>query len=298
MRVMRFATPGRLLAGSAMLIALVAAVTTLRLLMHEPAGHYPKDRVVYWQLGVENTSSKPLRDIEIHSFAPVRLSWQQKRLSLEANVPLIEADETPGKGAVRANVALIPPFGRRDIRFQATMAMADDHRNAHMQNPNASSYRQASAAEQNAGIAELARQLERATAMETTRSIYDWLVSEIRYSGYDPVERGAIAAFEQREGDCSEFASLGVALAGALGMQARKVNGFVVHEDGRLGPFDFHAWAEIRVDDRWVILDAQERQFDPGPSAYLATSFGSEYRDGQSIKFAANSDAVRIYMEQ
>ncbi|NBD95241.1 MAG: hypothetical protein GVY11_02040 [Gammaproteobacteria bacterium] len=296
MRVMRLANPGALLAGSALLIALAAVIVTARLLMHEPGGHYPKERVVYWQLGVENTTNKPIGDLEVRSFAPIPLSWQQKLLSLEANVPLLEAEGGREDGFVRANVALIPPFGRRDIRFRAVMAMAEDHRNAGGLNPDDVSSIQSPAGEQSAGIAELARRLEGSTTMETARSIHDWLVSEVEYTGYDPVDRGAVAAFEKRAGDCSEYASLAVALAQALGVQARKVNGFVVHEDGRLGPFDFHAWAEIRVDDRWVILDAQERRFDPGPSAYLATGYGAERGDGRGIKFAANTDAVRIRM--
>lgn len=295
--MMRLVSPGGRLAGAALLVAVVGVVLTVRFWMHEPAGHYPRDRVVYWQLSVENTTNESLEDVQIRSFAPMPLSWQQRLLSMEANVPLVEDDDSRSEGVVRANVGLIPPFGRRDIRFQARMAMADDHRNAGIPNVHESSSRQSPEGKQDTGIAGLARQLERATAMETTRSIYDWLVSEIEYTGYDPIDRGAAAAFEERAGDCSEYASLAVALAEALAMQARKVNGFVVHEDGRLGPFDFHAWAEVRVDDRWVILDAQERQFDPVPSAYLATGYGSERRNGRGVKFAVNSDAVRVHME-
>src|SRR5699024_2481001 len=97
-------------------------------------------------------------------------------------------------------------------------------------------------------------------------------------------------------GDCSEYAALAVALAEELDIEARKVNGFVAQEDRRLGPFDFHAWAEVRVGDRWVILDAQEQRFDPVPSAYLATNYGPDRRDAGGIKFAAYSDAVRIHM--
>lgn len=296
MRLISKVTRGRRLVGTVLLIAVATAIAAWLLMMRNPTGHYPQERVVYWHLGVENTTNEPLRDIQVRSFAPMRRSWQQSLVSLEANVPLLETDGHRRDGEVRANVPLIPPFGRREVRFRARVAMAGDHRNARLRGTHLPSSDQSPAALRSAGIAALARRLERKTAMETTRSIYDWLVSEIEYTGYDPIDRGAETAFEKRAGDCSEYAALAVALAGELAIEARKVNGFVAREDGRLGPFDFHAWAEVRVGDRWVILDAQEKQFDPVPSAYLATGYGLERSDAGGIKFAANSDAVRIHM--
>lgn len=296
MRVIHTSTRSRVLFVAALLFAAVAAVITVRLIMQEPTAHYPQERLVYWHLAVENTTNEPLRDVQIRSFAPLRLSWQQRLESLEANVPLLESDGGRRAGDVRANVQLIPPFGRREIRFRARVAMADDHGNARLRDADVSSSDRTRGAAPSVEIATLARQLERRTTMETTRSIYEWLVSEIEYTGYDPIDRGAAAAFEKRAGDCSEYAALAVALAQALALPARKVNGFVVHEDGRLGPFDFHAWAEVRVGDRWVILDGQEKRFDPIPSAYLATGYGLEGRGSEGIKFAANSDAVQVHM--
>lgn len=297
MPVMPKAMADRRLLVAALLLVVAAAAITAWLLIKAPGGHYPHERVVYWQLSVENTTAAPLRAVEVRSFAPLRRSWQQRLVALEASVPLVGREDDRPDGEIRARVPVIPPYGRKDLRFRARVAMAADHRNGREADGRVPRPVQSGDASGADAIARHARRLERATPMATTRSIYDWLVSEIEYTGYDPIDRGAAAALEKRAGDCSEYASLAVALAQALKIEARKVNGFVVREDRRLGPFDFHAWAEVRVDGRWVIVDAQERRFDPAPSSYLATGYGPEGRDKGQIKFAAASEAVRIQMQ-
>lgn len=58
------------------------------------------------------------------------------------------------------------------------------------------------------------------------------------------------------QGDCTEHTSLFLAAARATGLDARPVAGLLYLSEGVVGPGLYpHAWAEVRVGDRWVAVD-------------------------------------------
>lgn len=63
---------------------------------------------------------------------------------------------------------------------------------------------------------------------------------------------------ERREGDCTEHAVLMAALARAVGVPARVIQGLVlvIGEEG-VGAFG-HAWAEVRTGEGWRLVDATD----------------------------------------
>jgi transglutaminase-like putative cysteine protease len=58
----------------------------------------------------------------------------------------------------------------------------------------------------------------------------------------------------RRAGDCTEHTLLFVALARAAGVPARELSGLVYLGD-EVGRFGWHAWAEVAIDGRWVMVD-------------------------------------------
>ncbi|WP_431112936.1 transglutaminase-like domain-containing protein [Variovorax paradoxus] len=107
-------------------------------------------------------------------------------------------------------------------------------------------------------IAAHALALRAATDQATVRNIYEFVVSHLVYAGYVPEDLGALYALKQRRGDCSEYASLVVALCRALGIPARRVGGYVTDRSFAPKPMDFHDWAEVAMDGRWRVVDAQK----------------------------------------
>jgi hypothetical protein len=115
-------------------------------------------------------------------------------------------------------------------------------------------------------------------------------VKKIEAFVYEYIERrslsvGYASAAEvaaSREGDCSEFAVLTVAMCRAVGIPARVVFGLVYTEDfaGRANVFVGHAWAEAYVGDKWIGLDATKRAGGFGPG-HLALATGN----GEPIDF-------------
>lgn len=92
------------------------------------------------------------------------------------------------------------------------------------------------------------------TACEILRAIYDWVGDNICYSKQD-LERGAAWAFTHREGDCSEFSYLTIALARAAGIPTRIVWGYTgpsTEEDVNKS----HVWVEAFLPGvGWAPLD-------------------------------------------
>jgi hypothetical protein len=125
-------------------------------------------------------------------------------------------------------------------------------------------------------IAAQALALKAATEKETVRNIYDFVTSHLVYAGYVPEDLGALYALKQRRGDCSEYACLVVALCRASGIAARMVEGYVTDRSFAPKPMDFHDWAEVAMDGRWRVVDAQKGTFVEREVQYIPFRY---YRD-------------------
>jgi hypothetical protein len=260
-------------------------------------GEYPVSRRVHWEYSVRNSTNLSLHNVEIFSFLPLPKTWQQSLDGVVGNHPVEMRQAKSGRAIGRIDVATIPPYGQRMLRLTAELSMA-----AGFDNPESSPSEDYLSSEpmiesDHEDIRQLAQTLLRDDTLETAEAIYDWLVTEIAYSGFDPVDRGALYALIHGRGDCSEYGALAVALARAIGLPARLVSGYVMPDDGRLEVHAFHSWAEIRVDNRWLIIDAQDRIFDPRPTHYLATHYGIQSSPSNPwTRFYSPETAVVIEM--
>ena len=81
--------------------------------------------------------------------------------------------------------------------------------------------------------------------------IYGWVVKNISYEVQDQ-EFGAKYAFYNRTGDCTEFATLFVAMCRSQGIPSRLVHGYLYDSDSSVG----HMWAEFYLPPYgWVPAD-------------------------------------------
>ena len=109
--------------------------------------------------------------------------------------------------------------------------------------------------------------------IEKAEKICNWVSNYLTYNDNMPLQEiGALAAYNQQEGDCSEFSSLMVTLLRIQGIPARKVTGFLISNDPSTRPkvgnsWTFnanqldtnmlgHAWVEYYVSDvGWIVCD-------------------------------------------
>ncbi len=77
------------------------------------------------------------------------------------------------------------------------------------------------------------------------------------------------------KGDCTEHTRLFVALCRAAGIRAREVKGLVYASYGQGGPgLYWHAWAEVKVGDRWMAVDPTFGQ-DVADATHVALGRGT-----------------------
>ena len=101
--------------------------------------------------------------------------------------------------------------------------------------------------------------------------VYEWVRRRIRYAGFVAEDLGALSAFRTGQGDCSEYAYLVAALSRAANVPARVMGGFVVPSNAVLKANEYHNWAEVYVDGRWQLVDAQKGALrEPLPN-YVST---------------------------
>jgi len=102
-------------------------------------------------------------------------------------------------------------------------------------------------------IKDIAQRLTGADKRDTVRACYDYVLSNLEYSGYNPDNTGALKALELEGGDCTEYSDLFVALCRASGIPARVVEGYTCEKGDRsIG----HNWAEVYFEDvGWVPFD-------------------------------------------
>lgn len=81
-----------------------------------------------------------------------------------------------------------------------------------------------------------------------SRYVYERVEDE-----YVPAYSNALEALESRRGDCTEHATLFVALARALGIPARVAVGIAYWPPGN--GFGWHAWAEVYQGKNWIAVD-------------------------------------------
>ena len=111
------------------------------------------------------------------------------------------------------------------------------------------------------------------SVVEKAEKIYNWVSSNIIYNGsLLPQEMGASWAYNNSQGDCSEYSSLMITLLRIQDIPARKVTGFLISNNPATRPqvgnsWSFyaselgsnmlgHAWVEYYVPDiGWIVCD-------------------------------------------
>jgi len=93
----------------------------------------------------------------------------------------------------------------------------------------------------------------------------------------------AVEVLEARRGDCTESAVLFVALARALGVPAREVEGYLYLGDEEKA-FGGHRWCEVVLDGRWREVDPSWGQFSVD-AAHVALEPGGLRKTRGTLRF-------------
>ncbi|MDY6973851.1 MAG: transglutaminase domain-containing protein [Thermodesulfobacteriota bacterium] len=101
-------------------------------------------------------------------------------------------------------------------------------------------------------IQKVARQITGKNEIGRVEKIYDFVLDNIEYSGYNTGEIGAARTLNDKKGDCNDYSDLFIALCRAKKIPARVAEGHTVEFDETPG----HAWAEVYFRRHgWVPFD-------------------------------------------
>jgi transglutaminase-like putative cysteine protease len=104
-------------------------------------------------------------------------------------------------------------------------------------------------------IRAVAAQLLGQSEEETVRNTLAFVASSLKKGPFDSDDHGALWALSKRQGDCTEFADLFIALCRANNLPARFCQGYLLH-DVLDGDTPKHDWAEVYLADHgWVPFD-------------------------------------------
>lgn len=256
------------------------------------------ERYVRYGFTVQNDSNQFLPVAELWVCAPVQETSTQRVTGLTP-VPGAEA-QTDGLGnhLLRFVFSNVPPYAVRLATVEATLEMTAEPRPTGETTER--DLRPQPLIEFDAdAFAKEAPDIPSGTPEEMARAIFAWVRDNLRDSGYDRTDRGALHALVERRGDCTEYAALFVALCRRAGIPARVLGGYVVDRNARLSAMEYHNWAEFHVDGRWQIADPFAGVFQEKADQYVATRiFGeSDSPLGGYARFRVVGDGLRAEMD-
>lgn len=136
-------------------------------------------------------------------------------------------------------------------------------------------------------IIELAKQITSGYDSDSAKSkaIYDWVAKNIAYDAVsfyqgEDVSHSALEVLQLGVTDCDGYARLTAALHRAVGIETKIVTGDTSDEDRPFDEIADHAWNEVLINGKWIILD---------------TTWGAGYLDPESNTFIA--DFTRNYYD-
>ena len=272
------------------------------------AGANAVDRRVPVTLEVRNRRAAPATDIAVGVFLPVASAVGQRCCQqIEASQPYELLADSAGNRAVRFRLDPLPPHALHVLRLTVTlshrpeaqpaMGVRNDVRGGAIQPLLAAEPLIEVDAEP---IRRVAARLMGPTEADTARNINAWVGDYLSYSGYRRSAPGALAALDEGRGDCTDFMHLFIALARAAGLPARGMAGYVLRPGERPTAAGLHNWAEVRVEDRWLIADAQRGVLGNGGGRYLATRVLGGVAEApwppDAVRFWVEGDGVSVRM--
>ena len=255
---------------------------------------------VQYRFQVWNTANQPVSNAHFYVHAPVDLTGAQRCIRIESSHPFELVTDTLGNQVLKFTFETFAPLSSKIVSVQANLMLAKTPVAVPKSDPKRFSNPTPDIEAKE--IRQLADQLKSGNAHTTTENIYHWVADNIAYTGYAQQAKGVQRTLLSRKGDCTEFADLFVALTRAAGIPARRVSGYLTHENGTLKAADYHDWAEIYENGIWRIVDAQQRNFDARYPDYIAmkiydhspqsdpmAGFQRFYVDGKGLKAKMDS---------
>ena len=248
-------------------------------------GGHKSSRQIQYSFTLQNKSNQVIEKAELWTFAPVKQTTSQRCLKLQANYPYQLLTDDSGNQVLHFIFENFAPYGSRVITIKADLLVSASV-NSIPSGPQPRDFNpQKYVQSDHPAIKRVAHKLNETDTSKTVKRIFRWVSTNLSYSGYADVDRGALYGLEKKKGDCTEYADLFVALCRANGIASRPIGGFVCPQSGVLKARDYHNWGEFYENGTWQLADPQNRILRRNAADYIA----------MRIIYASEDDPMRPF---
>jgi transglutaminase-like putative cysteine protease len=264
-----------------------------------PSDPSPVIRQIRYSFTLRNTTNHTLRHVDFWTYAPVPKNSIQQCVNLEVSSPYRLLTDDIGNQVLHVALADLPPYATRIFSINARVSFSE--KLTPIPAGDLRSYLQAEKQieSDDPDIRRTAAVLKETSPLRTAERIFRWVSGHIRDYEYSGEERGALFAFRNRRGDCSEAMHLFIALCRVNGIPARGIGGYVQDGSAILDPDTYHHWAEFYAEGAWHVADPQRKVFRAGQSRYCALRIigrttGNPMENHHRFRFTGEGLEVRM----
>lgn len=216
-------------------------------------------RRLRFTLTFSNQFDHALEEQEFYGYLPADILGKQFLRHIKVSVPHHVEKDLWGHNILRLSFRHFPAYARKLVTLNTEIELKSESSLSPLIGNWLDSERYIES--DNLQILDLAAQLKGASDRDTAYAIFDWVRHNLIYAGYIPEDLGALKALQEQRGDCTEYATLVVALARANQIPARMLGGYFTARDSSPRPLDYHNWAELYFEGSWHIVDAQKENW-------------------------------------
>lgn len=231
---------------------------------------YTIPRTVRYGFSINNTSNILIKNGIFKTYAPVKKTAFQTCNNIAASHHFSIKDDIFGNRILVFNLGPIPPYGSKIINITAELLLSNTPNSLPEKDLNIWLKPEKYIESDNQKIIKTAYYIKGATTEKTAEKILNLVADHITYSGYIKNARGALYAFKEKKGDCTEYMYLFTALARAAGIPSRGIGGYVVTGNTILNSAGYHNWSEFYDHGKWQVADPQKRVFMKNGNTYIA----------------------------
>lgn len=267
--------------------------------VNTPQSLYSILRQIQYSFTLQNKSNRLLEKAEFWTYAPVKQTSTQRCINIEASHPYQLIEDEFGNQILYFEFHNLPPYATKIISIKADLVFSNTSTLLTVKDIQIFLKAEKNVESDSPEISQLAKKLQSPTPIKTVENIFQWVSENIKYTGYLRDERGALYALKNKEGDCTEFADLFVALSRASNIPTRSIGGYVYSNNAILKASDYHNWAEFYDDGVWKIADPQKKVFAKNQSSYIAMRILGESPNnpmGEYNRFHFSGDGLKVRM--
>ncbi len=257
---------------------------------------YPIVREIQYGFILRNKTNRLLNEAQLWTYAPVKLTSTQRCLKIEVSHPYRLIVDDLGNQNLYLRFEDLPPYAVKPVTIRATLGLTDIPNPIPVNDPHTFLQSEKYIESDHPELRQLAKKFESPSPRETAEKAFRWVVNNIRNAGYLRDSRGALYAFRNRRGDCTEYMYLFAALCRANRIPSRGIGGYVCAESTILELSSYHNWTEFYEEGAWKIGDPQKNILMANSSHYIAMRIISKSPPGELNRFRFTGEGVEVRM--